>query len=252
MIPTFIIYWIFQSFDRIMITQILDSAQTGIYSVGARVASISQILYIAFATGWQYFAFSTMHDSDQVKLTSKIFQYTLVISLLVFIVFAPFSKLIFAIIFKGDYVFGYLVFPYLLVSPLLLISFQVITNQFLVIKKTLPATFILSGGAIVNILLNFILISKMGIEGAAISTFLGYVTSILIACIVLSRMKLIIINNKILYVASMYLGYVIIWRFITYDNIVSSLLLAVMSLLILVIIFRIDIIDLKNASNQTI
>ena len=43
----------------------------------------------------------------------------------------------------------------------------------------------------------------------------------------------------------MYLGYVIIWRFITYDNIVSSLLLAVMSLLILVIIFRIDIIDLK-------
>ena len=57
LIPTFIIYWIFQSFDRIMITQILDSAQTGIYSVGARVASISQILYIAFATGWQYFAF---------------------------------------------------------------------------------------------------------------------------------------------------------------------------------------------------
>ena len=64
LMPTFIIYWVFTSCDRIIISKILGNDFVGIYGVGARVASISQFIYVAFASGWQYFAFSTMKDKD--------------------------------------------------------------------------------------------------------------------------------------------------------------------------------------------
>lgn len=73
LLPTFLIYWIFSSFDRIMISNMLGTTQNGIYAVGSKMGQISNLIYTAFAGGWQYFAFSTMKDKDQVELNSKVF-----------------------------------------------------------------------------------------------------------------------------------------------------------------------------------
>ena len=37
-----------------------------------KLASISSLIYAAFAGGWSYFAFSTMKDEGQVALNSKV------------------------------------------------------------------------------------------------------------------------------------------------------------------------------------
>ena len=58
--PNFLIYWIFNSSDRLMITNLLNVGAEGIYSVGSKLGHASQLIYIAFAGGWKYFAFSTM------------------------------------------------------------------------------------------------------------------------------------------------------------------------------------------------
>ena len=42
----------------------------------------------------------------------------------------------FELFFKGEYIKGCIVAPYLFLGPLLLMLFQVIGNQFLVVKKT--------------------------------------------------------------------------------------------------------------------
>mgnify|MGYP002704527992 FL=1 len=78
--------------------------------------------------------------------------------------------------------------------------FHVACNQFLIVKKTWPNLFILSGGAFINILLNFFLIPKIGIEGAAIATLVGYAVSDIIAIIVLFKIKLMIINCRFIIV----------------------------------------------------
>ncbi|MGL5056347.1 MAG: oligosaccharide flippase family protein, partial [Fusobacteriaceae bacterium] len=90
LLPTFLIYWIFNSMDRVMINRMLGPTELGIYSVGSKVASISQLMYTAFAGGWQYFAFSTMKDDDQVELNSKVFEYLAIISFSLFIISQPF------------------------------------------------------------------------------------------------------------------------------------------------------------------
>lgn len=77
--------------------------------------------------------FLAMKDEDQVALTSKIFEYVGAISFLSLIVIYPFIGFIFNILFPATYSTGQVVVPYLYLSPLLLMLFQVAGNQFIVI-----------------------------------------------------------------------------------------------------------------------
>lgn len=196
LVPTFLIYWIYNSMDRIMITNFLGTSELGIYAIGARLAHVSQLIYIAFAGGWQYFAFSTMRDNDQVDLISKVFEYLGIISFLFFLLVVPFNNLIFNLLFEGDYTKGSLVFPYLFLSPLLLMLFQTLGSQFLVVKKSYLSTLSLSVGAGVNVVLNYFLISKIGIVGASLATLIGYVVSVIIVAIITQKMNLFKIKTR--------------------------------------------------------
>lgn len=241
LMPAFLVYWIFTSCDRIMISKMLGNDFVGIYVIGARVASISQFIYTAFAGGWQYFAFSTMKDKDQVELTSKIFEYLALVSFIAFVILTPFTHFIFKLFFAGNYIDGYIVFPYLFLSPLILMLFQIIGNQFLVSKKTWPSTLILFVGAIVNVLLNYILIEFLGIEGSAIATLIGYITSVILACIVLAQMKLIIISSRVKIISIVILIYLVLWRIISPVNILSALIISIPTLIIFYYLYKIDI-----------
>ena len=80
LLPNFLIYWVFNSCDKVMITNMIGIGAAGIYSVGSKLGHASQLIYTAFAGGWQYFAFSTMKDDDQIESTSNIFEYLGILS----------------------------------------------------------------------------------------------------------------------------------------------------------------------------
>lgn len=194
--PNFIIYWIFNSSDRVMISNLMGSEANGIYAVAAKFGQISQLIYTAFAGGWQYFAFSIMKDKDNKQVISKVFEFLLIVSLVTTMVGTSIAKWGIQILFKEEYWSAYICIPYLYLSPLLLMLFQIGTNQFLVVKKTWPNMIILSIGAVVNIALNFVLIPIIGIEGASLATFAGYFVSIFIMCFALFKMNLFFIRPK--------------------------------------------------------
>lgn len=230
--PSFIIYWFLNSSDRLMITNMLGNHQTGIYAIGTKVAGASHLIYTAFAGGWQYFAFSTMKDKDQVKNNSKVFEYLGVISFIGAAFMCAISLNFFELFFKGEYIKGYIVAPYLFLGPLLLMLFQVIGNQFLVVKKTLPSMIILTFGALVNIALNFWLIPILGIEGASIATLLGYIVAVLVCSIVLIKLKLMVISSKFITCTLLIITYFVVWRILLLDNTVLSLIMATLYMLI--------------------
>ena len=69
--------------------------------------------------------------------------------------------------------------------------FQTAGNQFLVIKKSYLATMSLAVGAGTNVLLNYLLIPRLGIVGASIATLIGYTTSVIIVAIINQKMGLL-------------------------------------------------------------
>lgn len=239
--PNFLIYWLFNSCDKVMITNILGIGAAGIYSVGSKLGHCSQLIYTAFAGGWQYFAFSTMKDDNQVKSNSMIFEYLGVISFVATAFICAWSYLIFNVLFTEKYLTGYVVAPYLFLAPLLQMLFQVACNQFLVIKKTWPNMLILSSGVVINILINYFLIPVLGIEGAAIATLLGYVVSDVICVAVLCKMKLIVINFKFVLATIIMMIYIVAWRFMFSNKILIGTISAIVVSIIMIFLYREDL-----------
>ncbi len=250
--PNFLMYWVFNSSDRLMISQMLGMEYNGIYAIGGKIGQASQLIYTAFAGGWQYFAFSTMRDKDQVEMTSNIFEYLGAITFAAGMIMAACSKTIFEILFEGDYVEGYIVAPYLFLAPLLLMLFQVIVNQFIVIKKTWYNLIALFIGVLSNIVINFILIPVLGIEGAAIGTLAGYIISIVITAVILTKKKLIIISRRFYGIAIACVGYMIVWRLFFRENIFVGLLIAIAVCVGYGFIYRNDIKTFLKQNNKTI
>lgn len=241
LLPNFLIYWIFNSCDKVMVTNMIGIGAAGIYSVGSKLGNASQLIYTAFAGGWQYFAFSTMKDSDQVESTSNIFEYLGILSFICTAFVFALAHPIYQLLFAGEYVNGYIISPYLFLAPLLQMLFQVACNQFLVVKKTWPNMLILSGGAIANIAINYYLIPVIGIEGAAIATLAGYAISDIVGVIVLQKMNLLRIQPRFIAAAGMMLVYILVWRLIIKDNVLVSFIAAVLASLLMVLLYRKDL-----------
>lgn len=236
--PNFLIYWVFNSSDKIMITNMIGIGAAGIYSVGSKLGHVSQLIYIAFAGGWQYFAFSTMKEDKQVETNSLIFEYLGILSFVATSFICAWSYLIFKTLFVGDYVDGYIIAPYLFLAPLLLMLYQVASNQFLVIKKTWPNMLFLSVGAIINIVINFWLIPILGIEGASIATLVGYVISNIICVMVLIKMKLMVLSKRFVIAASTMVVFMIIWRILFSTNIALGTIGAVIVTFFYAMLYR--------------
>lgn len=247
LVPTFLVYWIYNSMDKIMITNILGINELGVYSIGAKVASVSTLIYYAFAGGWQYFAFSTMKDEDQIQLTSNIFEYLALISYISLIIIYPFINASFKLLFNESYINGYVVVPYLYLGPLLLMLFQVAANQFIVMKKSYFSTISLCIGAIFNLILNIKLIPILGIEGASIATLAGYALSVLFVCILTSKLKLLNISRRFVFSSLNIIIYIVISRVYFFEMAISQILLSFIFLVMLCVIY-VD--EIKYAINK--
>lgn len=241
LLPNFLIYWIFNSCDKVMITNIIGVGAAGVYSVGSKIGNCSQLIYTAFAGGWQYFAFSTMKENNQVKNNSLIFEYLGIISYMATAFICAISYPLFEILFTKQYLNGYIIAPYLFIAPLLQMLFQIACNQFLVIKKTWPNMFILLLGAIANIVINYYLIPVFGIEGASLATLCGYAISDMVGVIVLCKMKLMVLEKRFIYATLLIIFYFVLWRILFNKNILIGIIMAIVLTLFYGYLYRSEV-----------
>ena len=245
LVPCFVIYWAFNSMDRIMIAHMLGMQEVGIYSIGAKVASVSTFIYAAFAGGWQYFAFSTMKDKDQVAMTSKIFEYLGVLSFVALSFTMLIAPYVFDFFFSGDYAKGIVVFPYLFLSPLILMLFQTAGNQLLVVKKSYLSTGCLLAGLCGNLILNYLLIPTYGIKGAAAATLAGFVVSVIMVLMMTIKMKLMTISWRFVCCCLVAI-IVLVLNFLEFYKDVCILVIPI----IVILLFQRDIANIITSRNK--
>ena len=245
-VPNLIIYWTLNSSGKIMITNILGTHMTGIFSVGLQLGQASQLIYLAFAGGWQYFAFSTMREENQEKTNSLIFEYLSAISFVCSMFIFTLARNIYNLLFVGDFIKGYSVAPYLFMAPLLLMLFQVAGSQFVVIKKTWPPMVILLIGVGINIALNLLLIPRLGIEGAGIAILIGYIISVAICVFVLTKMKLFVITYRLTLSVCMMTLFILLWRFFVKESLIGSICMTLTFSALYIYLYRKEVKFLVN------
>lgn len=233
--PALLANWAFTSIDKIMLTSIVGLNAVGIYSVGARVASVANVLNAAFSAGWTYFTFSNMKEKNQVEMTSEIFDMMMLFISLFFYITLFIYKIGFELVFSGDYQKGYMVFPCLFLSPLVLMMYLVGDSQFMIYKKSVLCSVCLLVGAGINVFLNYLLISIYGIVGASVATLAGYIVSLLMMLLICKINKWLLIKKRTV----LALIFIIAVTLLTLlDSVVITDITAIFGIILIFILYR--------------
>ena len=168
---------LYMRIDQIMINSLLDEYNLGVYSVSVRFIEIfhfiPKIIMISFLP---ILLLSRKYNIDLLNLNSIIFKFSLI--LMIFIFFS--SDYLIPFIFSNIYIYS--ISSTKILSLSIIFVFFGVTNEHWYVSNNLQKYYAIYVflGAIVNALLNYILIIKFGIEGAAYATVITYILIIFV------------------------------------------------------------------------
>ena len=175
--PNALIRWVTDSSDRYMVTYFLGLKSVGIYSAACSFGSLIQLL----VTPLQLILLpelTKLYDENKIDevtiYMSHSLRYFLLISIPAVFGLSALAKPLLSIFTTEDFLSGWFVIPVIALSGLLAGIVQIFINTLLIVKKTKVQTYINFAAAVLNVLINLLLIPSIGIVGAAISTLLAY------------------------------------------------------------------------------
>jgi len=173
--PVFLGYWILKASDRLIINYYHGAYIVGIYAVGSKLSGVANLFQSIFGKGWQYFGFSTMDDDDAHIIYGRIFDIIFFGAILTINFLIFYSDFIFDIIFDERYYDAWVIVPLLTIGPFVMILKWIAGIGFQIKKKTYYNTITIFLASLINVALNFLLIEKYSIMGAAIATVISYI-----------------------------------------------------------------------------
>ncbi len=174
MIPNQLSWWIVNISDRTIITHFINTAANAVYTVSCKFSNIVNTVFAIFSTSWQETASLHINDKNSEEFLSDMMNS-------IFILFASFSIImmvmipfVFDLMVGESYRVGFNYIPILLLGNIFNILVSLLGGVYIALKmvKQVANTTIIS--AILNILINLLLIKKFGLYAASVSTLIAY------------------------------------------------------------------------------
>lgn len=174
LVPTSLMWWIINSSDRIMISNFINETANGIYAISYKIPSFFTTILSIFTSAWVFSAIKNKDEEDNESYSKKMFNTlvftTILFSILIIVFLKPFLK----IYVSKDYFYAWHFVPPLLVGSIFLTLSNFLSAFYSAYKDSKGILFSGLYAAIVNIVLNYFLIKKIGLYGASISTGISY------------------------------------------------------------------------------
>jgi len=177
LLPSLLAYWVIDFSDRYFLTHMASLEQVGIYSVGAKISSIVILFVTSFQMAWAPVALSIQHQPDARKKYAQGMTFFLVASLAAAAAVAIFGKFILVILAQPKYYEAHKVVPPLVLATTAYGAFLIMNISLILTKKTVYTSIAIGAGALLNLLLNFLLIPKFQMMGAAVATLISYLAA---------------------------------------------------------------------------
>jgi len=176
--------WIVNSSDRYVIGILLGTASVGYYSPGYSLGSLIGIFLAPFSFLLPAIL-SRNYDENNIEevktILSYSFKYLMAISIPAVFGVSLLSKSILTILSTVEIASkGYLITPFVAMSTLLFGVYTIIFQVIVLEKKTVIVGRIWVIAALLNLGLNFAIIPYMGILGAALTTLIAFVFSVVV------------------------------------------------------------------------
>ena len=175
LVPAALALWAVNFIDRLFIALFKGQGEVGVYSVAVRVSSAIVFLMIAFRTAWPAFAYSIQDDREARRTYSYVLTYVVLLTCWVSLAFGLLSPWIVHVLARNPSF-------HRASEAVALLSFGGAAYTAYTVmaigsgraRKTQWNWVIAGIAAVVNVVLNVILIPPYGMMGAAIATAAAY------------------------------------------------------------------------------
>jgi PST family polysaccharide transporter len=167
---------LYTKIDILMVNYFLGDRHTGIYSVATGTAEL-WFFSVVILVNSTYPALIQYHENSPTEFTKRLFDlYALsfwgavIFSATTFLL----SEKIFSMLYGGDYLGAANIFNIYVWSGIFVFMITASSRFFLLKNHSMGLLYRATGGAVINISLNYFLLPRYHLEGAAIATLISY------------------------------------------------------------------------------
>jgi len=234
-LPSGIFAMILELSDRYILEILTGFETVGLYNAGYKLGSLMLLLVLGFNAGWQPFFLKYSQDKNAKIIFSKIATYVILFLSFSWLVITIWIKTIIQIKISDFSLIGKEYWSSVSITPIILLAYLFQALYLLqlpgiyFLKKTKYAPIFRGIGAFSNIALNFMLIPKYGITGAAIATCLSFlIMAIAIFCVSRQLFPIHYEWGRLIRIASITIIIYIIFLIISNDTIIWNILLTLL------------------------
>ena len=175
LVPSTLSWWVMSVSDRYVVRFFLGSSFNGIYAIATKFPSILQTFFVLFNNAWTDMALANLQSKEEnSKYVSSLFEKMYMFSFSVIFCLIPVTKVVTQVILSSDYKIGSIYIGFLYLGAIFQGFSTFASVGYLQSKKTARAATSSLAGAIVNLLVDFVLIKSVGLFAAALSTYAGF------------------------------------------------------------------------------
>jgi len=176
LVPNVISWWVVNTSDRSLITYFLGIGLNGIYATATKFSGVIATIYSVFNLTWTESASVNIDSSDRDAFFTKIYDTTIRFFGSLIICAIAFIPFVFSFLIKNEFQDSYYQVPILLIGSMFNILVSFMGSIYVAKKATKEIAKTSIFAAIINIIINLILIKKIGLYAASISTLIAYMT----------------------------------------------------------------------------
>lgn len=170
-IPNTVSWYINQLSDRWIISIFLGAGANGIYALANKIPSIVNILYPAFNLAWTDSATRSVNDPDSGKYYNRMFKMLFCIVSAGTVLLLAASPIIFEILCRNKSLYGAFGFtPTLIIATYFYCFSQFFGSIYVAVRSAKNMSITTTMAAAINIIINLLLINKIGVQAAVLST----------------------------------------------------------------------------------
>jgi O-antigen/teichoic acid export membrane protein len=174
LVPSALALWVLNFSDRFFLVKLADTAEVGLYSLGARIASAMVLLLTAFRMAWPAFAYSIEDDAEARRTYAYVLTYLLFIASWVALALGLLAPWLVELLATPEFYAASRVVAPLAFAAAVFGGYVVIAIGIGRARRTQFNWVVTGVAALVNVALNLILIPSYGMMGAAAATVAAF------------------------------------------------------------------------------
>ena len=189
MVPSGVAAWSMTMMAQYFIHFYWNDHEVGLYSLGWRFGMILNMLLVhPFRTAWLPFMFSVQKEARAKKVYSLTLTYFLLVGTFFFLALSVLAREIVLVFATQEYLEGYRAIPFIALAYLFYGMYYTVDVGVLLTGKTKFYAAIMAVAALFQIGLNFLIVPRYGMTGAAFVTMSSYLVLFILMCFVARRL----------------------------------------------------------------